>query len=361
MTETQTKTARTRLALGITNVGVWVVAATVVLYWHFSPGTSTPPGIAPLKFVGAVAVLQCLLDWVGGVVLMPDPALAGARFWRVWGRGVAAHSLLLGAIGTVSFWSHEFTGSFAPGVAFATAALFLFRHHILRLLSGARIQSVKTSHARFWSVDASDPAFTGDVCGVGARSKNLLPASWQTELSPELFAAVNFRRTWAAQNHMAARAFVIVLLWNLAGCWSGARLLDLAGRPTASALLLQGCWMTLWGFLSLLVLPSLSRSAVFGADRAAKIAGQQVGNWIQKYPGITGEDGNASGVCQRIFYPIPSTRERLAAPESAARGPLLGNVARANLFLSLATLTVLGRCVHCNVGRPELWVFPPVD
>ena len=26
---------------------------------------------------------------------------------------------------------------------------------------------------------------------------------------------------------------------------------------------------------------------------------------------------------------------------------------------SWATLTLLGRAMHCNVGRPALWVFPP--
>jgi len=62
-----------------------------------------------------------------------------------------------------------------------------------------------------------------------------------------------------------------------------------------------------------------------------------------------------------VFYPIPSAQERLRALGKAPALPVIGNVARTNLFLSLATLTLLGRCVHCNAGRPELWVFPPSD
>ena len=36
-----------------------------------------------------------------------------------------------------------------------------------------------------------------------------------------------------------------------------------------------------------------------------------------------------------------------------------GNLARSNLYYSWASFTLLGRAVHCNVGRPSLWVFPP--
>ena len=37
-----------------------------------------------------------------------------------------------------------------------------------------------------------------------------------------------------------------------------------------------------------------------------------------------------------------------------------GSLARSNLYYSWATLTLLGRAVHCNVRRPALWVFPPL-
>ena len=40
-------------------------------------------------------------------------------------------------------------------------------------------------------------------------------------------------------------------------------------------------------------------------------------------------------------------------------GTVLGNLARINLYYSWATLTLLGRAVHCNVGQPALWVLPP--
>jgi hypothetical protein len=147
----------------------------------------------------------------------------------------------------------------------------------------------------------------------------------------------------------------------LTGCHVGALVLGFAHRSPEQAVLLQSLWMTLWGFFGLLVLPTFSRASVFGADRAAAARGLEIESWIHTFPSITGEDGNAKKVVQRVFYPIPSTEERLRGLARETRLPILGNVARTNLFLSLATLTILGRCVHCNAGRPELWVFPPTD
>ena len=72
---------------------------------------------------------------------------------------------------------------------------------------------------------------------------------------------------------------------------------------------------------------------------------------------FTGEDGSASASVQTIFYPIPSAKIRLRLINTASF--VLGSLARNNLYYSWATLTLLGRAVHCNVGRPALWVFPP--
>ena len=81
--------------------------------------------------------------------------------------------------------------------------------------------------------------------------------------------------------------------------------------------------------------------------------------WIINFSHLTGEDGSANARVQNVFYPIPSAARRLRQLAEPAGGCLVGNLARNNLFYSLATLTLLGRAVHCNIDRPELWVFPP--
>jgi len=196
---------------------------------------------------------------------------------------------------------------------------------------------------------------------MGKEAAILLPESWVSTLSKAELETVIQRRRWEVQNQIPARAFLSVVCWNLAGCWIGPWLLELPGRPPVSAVFLQSSWMTLWGFLGLLLLPSASRSAVFAADQAAAAKGCDVEGWIRRFPEITGEDGNAGALMQRVFYPIPSAKERLHRLGKAPESLVLGNVARMNLFLSLATTPFLGRSVQCNIGRPELWIFAPND
>ena len=40
---------------------------------------------------------------------------------------------------------------------------------------------------------------------------------------------------------------------------------------------------------------------------------------------------------------------------------LAWHLARTALYLSHAGLSLLPRAVHCNAGRPELWVYLPSD
>ncbi len=119
--------------------------------------------------------------------------------------------------------------------------------------------------------------------------------------------------------------------------------------------------MTLWTFLSLLILPVASRAAVLAADRAAAESGLDPSSWIRRFPAMTGEDGSPRASIQNIFYPIPSAGIRLRSLQHPHRGFVAGNLARNNLYYSWAAFTLLGRAVHCNVGRPALWTFPPSD
>jgi hypothetical protein len=271
------------------------------------------------------------------------------------------HSALLCGTGFLSYYSYQLANGFYLSVTAASLCLFFFRRQILYWVSGARTRPAPFGGSLGWEVDSSDPSFTGGTTGIGPWAMFLLPASWKTKLTAEQSQTVIDRRLWEIRNNLPARSLLISLSWNLAGCKIGAVLLGLSGRPVEEAIIMQSSWMTLWGFLALLLLPSFSRSSVFGADRAALAHGRDARDWIKKFPSLTGEDGNSKTVIQRVFYPIPSSVERLQSIENPRPTVALGNIARSNLFLSLATLTILGRCVHCNVGRPELWIFPPSD
>jgi hypothetical protein len=359
MTLDQVKLARSRLWLGIANVGFWVLAACGGLYWLVGRGGTVSDWRAGL-FIGVAAVVaQAGFDWIGGWRLMPRPRPTAAAFLRRWVSGVFGHTLVLAGVGLLSYASFAVSSGFALAVFVASLALALGRRHLLRLIGGASLANIARDERIEISAVVDDPAFTGGIVGFGRRAGSVLPARWRESLPESALAVESRRREWQIAKALPGRALLLILSWNLLGASVGTIVLGLPDRAPADALLGHACWMTLWAFASLLVLPVLSGSAVLAADRAAADSGLKVRDWITRFPGLVGEDGSARGAVQTIFYPIPSAAMRLQALHDAPAGFVPGNLARSNLYYSWATLTLLGRAVHCNVGRPALWVFPP--
>ena len=361
MTVQQRDNARRRLALGISNVGFWVLAAAFGLVGTVSERLPAPKPVDLAVLLICAIMVQFAFDWVGGTLLMPASSNGPQRFLFPWIRAVIIHTALLTLSGALCYGNFLLCKDFCLAVTITSCALFALRNPLLRWVAGTPVKPSLSGDTPVLIAESRDPSFTGGSCTIGLESRPLLPARWISCLTKSQLEAVTFRRQWFIQNHLPFKAFACSLAWNLCGCWVGSTLLQLRERPIEQALLLQSVWMTLWSFVGLLVLPTLSRSTVFAADHATAVNGLDAESWIRKYPSLTGEDGNATSIVQRLFYPIPSTNERLQALGKPARLPVLGNVARTNLFLSPSVLTLLGRSVHCNVGRPELWIFPPTD
>ncbi len=359
MTPEQLNLARRRLWLGITNVGFWVLTTAVGLYWLTCYDTSGF-NLRRLGFTFAAAVaVQAVFDFIGGAWLMPEPRSSMMTFLRCWSRGVLGHTLALAGVGFLSYVSFQLSGGFGPAILLATAGLALGRRHLLRAVAGVSIKELPSEGGKILTADSSDPAFTGGIVGFGQRAKSLLPARWLANLPKEELVAESSRRQWQMKGGLPGRAFILVLGWNLLGDAAGSLAFRLADRTPTEALLGHACWMTLWTFGGLLLLPALSRAAVFAADRAAADSGCDPRRWITRFPNVVGEDGSSNSTVQTIFYPIPSAEFRLRQLDQPPSGFAPGNLARSNLYYSWATLTLLGRAVHCNVGRPALWVFPP--
>lgn len=359
MTTEQTHLARRRLGLGITNVGFWVVAATAALGWMVWGQSADPSLSLPVFALGCIAV-QGAFDFVGGWVLMPMPRPSPMGFLQVWLRGVIVHSAVLVAAGAVALLSLRWTGGFCAGVAVSSVLLAVGRRWIHGGVCGGRIRKVVLEGGEGVLVtEVRDPAFTGGIVGFGRGAGILIPDAWLDRVPRVELTVEIVRRRWQVGQGLPGRAFLLLLMWNLLGVWIGENVVDWGELPAGDALISLACWMTLWTFVSLLILPVLSRGTVYLADRAAAEAGMDPRGWIGLFPGITGEDGNPRAALQNIFYPIPSAAMRLRSLGESRTGVGLGNLARGNLYQSLAGLTLLGRAVHCNVGRPALWFFPP--
>ncbi len=359
MTPEQTELAGRRLRLGIANVGFWVFIASVGLVWLVSGGAAALAFRWYLLFALGSVGAQAIFDFIGGTLLMPAPRPAATDFLRGWLQGVLGHTLVLTVIGAMSYASFCLSGGFSLGLISATAGLVFSRRYLLRIIGRAASAEFLCHDVRVLTIEVVDPAFTGGIDGFGVRAASLLPAKWTRDLPAEELAIESFRRSWQTEHGLPGRALFLGLGWNLLGASIGTLAFQLAARRPAEALFGYACWMTLWAFGSLLVLPSLSRQGVFAADRASLDAGHDPRGWIARFAGLVGEDGGSNAAVQTIFYPVPSARMRLLHLEKQTAGFVPGNVARSNLYYSWATFTMLGRAVHCNVGRPALWVFPP--
>lgn len=63
---------------------------------------------------------------------------------------------------------------------------------------------------------------------------------------------------------------------------------------------------------------------------------------------------------EAFFHPIPSVPTRLDGPRALG---IFGfwDSTRTAACLRFAGVGLLGRAVHCNCGRPLLWVFLPIS
>ncbi len=348
--------------LGIINVGSWVLATAAGLRL-LTRNTGSSLSLLYTVLVVLLALgIQAGFDFAGGAWLVPAPRPSVARLLRTWLRGFLGQGLVLALIVALHYGSFRLSGGFVAGVVVGTIGLAVGRVRCLRLVAGVPIIRQAAAAKNVLLAEATDPAFTGAMVGLGEQQVNVWPASWHERVPADERAAEESRRQWQAVGGRPHRTLGLILLWNALGSALGTYCFHLAVHPPLKALVLHACWMTLSTFGSLLILPSLSRPAVYAADRAALDAGHDPRAWIARFADLVGEDGSSHSLVQTIFYPVPSVQRRwqqlTAEPVVRIFG---GNPARANLYYSWASGTLLGRAVHCNVGRPALWVFPPSD
>jgi hypothetical protein len=71
------------------------------------------------------------------------------------------------------------------------------------------------------------------------------------------------------------------------------------------------------------------------------------------------DEPQRTALIETNFHPVPSVENRRS--ESSSGFPIAWHAARMTLYVSWACMGLLVRAVHCNVGRPELWVMLPTD
>lgn len=381
-TDTLPGYGRARLWLGISAVGTMVVLSAAGLFVNAS-GRLLPGADAPLvteiggllAFVLAYVAVQLPLDLCGGFLLprrfqRSHPPLG--EYLTGLARGIVVHATLLLTAAVAILAAGRLGGVVGVVIAGATLMLLLLRGRLLLASAAAPLEVTPSDERSTGSGDEAvatfiaeshDEGFTGGIVGVLAPRLYLLPMKWREMLEPDELAAAVRRRSMAVGSGSWRRGRLLALSFTLTGIAVAASLVGGDRLGTAAGTVDFSLWFTLWSFLGLLVLPTPSRRGVTEVDERVLEAGCSRGSMeraIAALDDLQDRERERPPWVEAIFYPVPSVTQRLRGPHSLG---LHGSwdAARTSVFLSAAGLGLLGRAVHCNCGRPALWVFLPSD
>jgi hypothetical protein len=374
--------ARARLWLGISGVGTIVVLSLVALWLNLPSkllaDASTFAGLTiPLA---AYILVSFPFDFFGGYLLPrrhDRSAIALSTFLAVWLRGVLSQALLMGVCGFAILQAAHLGGTLlAIGLTtLLMLALLVAQAPIARLVGGMTSAPGDFGPAldklSQWNVEApyavvyssADPGFVGGLVGWPGHERLIVPSGWLKQLSPQVVAVQLARRAGMIVTGARLRGVLLALLWNVTGfslaSWlAGWNLADAVGLITTAL------WFTVWSFVGLLLLPSLSRPAVFESDQFLRKHGVPATLLQQAIRDLDQRQDNEPARpkwIERVFHPVPSVSSRIGSLQSGTRVRGAWQGARIALYLSWACFGFLSRAVHCNSGRPELWVLFPGD
>ena len=154
---------------------------------------------------------------------------------------------------------------------------------------------------------------------------------------------------------------MLALIWIVAGFILSASLPG-AGVTAVAELASTSLGFTLWTFLGLLTLPTISRQSSYAIDAELLRRGADFETFtktISTLDSAQDDEPSRGALVETIFHPVPSVDNRRQTQQSGS--PLAWHAARMTLFLSWSCMGLLARAVHCNVGRPELWAMLPTD
>jgi len=208
--------------------------------------------------------------------------------------------------------------------------------------------------------------FTGGIVGLPHAESLVIPQSWLYKLtSQELWAEITRRNaavTCGSRNRGVYGAITFTTIGVLLSAFLTEHLLG-QSPSTSAGIVNLSLVFTLWSFMGLLLLPFLSQRGVIEVDQKAMAKGVSkdlLRQTAEKIDAQMEDEKERSDTVQFIFHPIPTTKRRMSYVE---HGTMSGawQVARYAVYLSIVGLGLLGRAVHCNAGKFELWSMLPAD
>lgn len=405
---------RARLLLGISGVGTFVLLASAAILFDLPRawGGASSDAEVIAATIAIYALLSAPFDWVGGLILpqrFDQTSGSVAAFAGRWLRGVLLHA------GVMALSLHAVLAAGQVG-GLAAAAMALLACMVVLILaqgplarwvgslqdagpeasgsdsvhrnsahrnsahegttnteSGNKDSGKVTNGPAVRIYHAKDLGFTGGIVGAPGNETIIVPAHWLTQIEPGMKQTLLRRRQAVVAARTRSVGLLLAMLWNLAGFLLAAYLVPGADVTTAAGLVTLALGAGLWNFVGLLLLPTPSRSAVLSMDHKVSTGSSETATSLDRairaIQALQGDEPRRGRWIERVFHPIPALENRLQELHGSEQESVLGgttvtkpwHLARMTLYLSWACFGFLSRAVHCNSGRPELWVMLPCD
>ncbi|MFT5052548.1 MAG: hypothetical protein ACI8QZ_003983 [Chlamydiales bacterium] len=372
--------ARARLWTGIFGVGTIVLLATLLLAFAVPVrvlegrgGTLGADAMLLFTVLTLGAVVALPFDILGGFTLpgrFGRPVLPAKQFAFAWFRGVLVLLSVSTANGVILLAAGRAGGRPAALASLVAIAVLmvLLQEPLARLVGGLRrvpadrLAKLDAELRRVVLLHGTDPGFSGGFTGLSATL--VLPERWISLLQPRELSLLLERRRQILRSGAWRRALTLAVIWNAFG-FLVASLLPNAGVQNIAELVTTALGFTLWTFLGLLILPTPSRRATLSVDSVAardEASRDLLGKAVKALDVLQDDEPERSPGLETIFHPVPSVANRMRAlTEPVPQKQGAWHLARIALYLSYAGVSLLPRAAHCNVGRPELWVYLPTD
>ena len=370
--------ARCRLWLGISAVSTVALSSAGLLYLNVPARLDRLDLSSPALLAGWVAAGIAVFspfDAIGGR-LHPDSSCRNhespVRSVRAWLRGAVIHGTATCLSLLLILFAGQAGGPVAATLTVLTLQILLlrFQKQLAQVTGRFTLQRLAPDASGMQSLppvylaDSHDRGFTGSVVGWPGFEEVVIPAFWESELTPDELQAQIIHRTAAIRSGSRTRGLFVAIAVNTL-TFTFCACLPMAGVATAGSLITTTLYLTIMSLMWLMILPRWSRQGVFEADRYALEHGlefSRIKTAAERIESLYVEEDSRSRSLESIFYPIPCARRRIS--ELSLRLRTLHGcwyAARTTLFLSWVCGGLLSRAVHCNIGRPELWVVLPSD
>jgi hypothetical protein len=376
--------AEARLYLGMASVGLWTILCGLGLFLNlenlFSPGFGGVwiegfSALAAFHFIHALCSVP--MDFLGGYFIPKRYQReyrkhAGSVSFRAFlGHWMAAASrdlLVLIFTSGILLTGTILLGPWAliPGSVLLLILAIFIQPQLAAWIGSIHQSETTSTDLKVKFTEANDPAYSGGITGWPGRETILIPELWKSRLSSETLEAAIQRRKLAIRSGLRSRGVWLAAAWNLMGLTLGLVVTSWDGVSSAGLIRIYFI-STIWQFIGLLLLPTLNRNAVRTLESGMKSKGYSE-NVLTSLNLQTSslQDGEIrrSKWVEAIFHPLPSVENRECKEQNSSSNasPLRAwHVVRMMLYLSITCGGILHRAVHCNVGRPDLWILAPSD